>query len=520
VGNVDKGLARFGCRIAGGAGVFGILEGGPLAKLFAFRRFLRGGDGCWLFGLGFCSFGGRRCIRHHVDGRACRGRWYGRQGLRQGKAAEKKGWNQKQNTHCNLVVIENCGHSDFMNFQELANHYPTPFFAYDAGIIKARVQALVSAFATQRVSLHYAIKANDNRHVLQLAADAGIGACLVSRGEFERARAGGIGPAQMLMNGVGKSRDEITFVLQNQIGQLNVESLPELPVIADIAKQLGIRATICLRINPEVVAKAHSHTITARRTDKFGLLVEDLPEARAIIASHPELDWRGFSCHIGSQVHGVEELAESYRVMADLFRTERKTQLHFDRLDLGGGFGVSYTGENYAQPADYAPVILEITKDLQESGVTIQLEPGRYIAAEAGTLVTQALYVKDSGQGDARTRFVVVDAAMNNLIRPALYGAYHPITLARDSAAGSVPATIVGPVCESGDVFAVARDLPADVKAGDIVKIGFAGAYGMAMSSQYNARDRLAEVLVDGDSHKLIRRAFSAREYDDLTLID
>lgn len=405
------------------------------------------------------------------------------------------------------------------DFIKLAQHYPTPFFVYDAAIIRARVAELVDAFKGQRVSLHYAVKANDNRAVIALAAQAGIGACLVSEGEMERALAADVAPAMMLMNGVGKSRAEIKFALQNNIGQLNVESLPEFAVIASVARELGVRARIGVRINPEIMANTHTHTAVARRTDKFGLLTEDLPAVRAAVAAYPELDWRGFSCHIGSQIHGVEELVESYKVMADLFRHERQTQPQFDRLDLGGGFGVSYKGDAYARPADYARVIGYITKDLQESGVTVQLEPGRYIAAEAGTLVTQVLYVKDSGHEDARTRFVIVDAAMNNLIRPALYDAYHPITLARSSTAAPMPCTIVGPICESADKFATARTMPADVQAGDIVKIGFAGAYGMAMSSQYNARDRLAEVMVDGDAHKLIRRAFTAQEYDALTLV-
>jgi diaminopimelate decarboxylase len=406
-----------------------------------------------------------------------------------------------------------------MDYHALAHHYPTPFFAYDAAVIRSRAGELVDAFSGQRVSLHYAVKANDHPAIIAIAAAAGIGACLVTGGELQRAQAGGVPPERMLMNGVGKSRAEIRQALQAGIGQLNVESLPELTVIAEVASELGIRARIGLRINPEIVAKAHTHTTVARRTDKFGLLIEDMPAARAIIAAHPALDWRGLSCHIGSQIHGVDELVESYRVMVELFRTERRAQPQFDRLDLGGGFGVSYTGDTYARPADYAGVIGDITGDLQASGVTIQLEPGRFLVAEAGALITQVLYVKDSGHGENGTRFIVVDAAMNNLIRPALYDAYHPITLARPSTAETVPCTIVGPVCESADRFARGRDLPADIVAGDILVIGCAGAYGNTMASQYNARDKLAEVLVDGDSHKTIRRAMTATEYDALTVV-
>lgn len=400
-----------------------------------------------------------------------------------------------------------------MDISALASTTPTPFFLYDAAIIRARVKELTDAFQNQRVTLHYAIKANDTRALVELASH--IGACLVSMGEMQRALDAGIPADRMLMNGVGKSDDDIRFALQNGIGQLNVESLPELDRIADIADQLGVRATICLRLNPEITANAHNHTTTARRTDKFGLLIEDLPAAREIIAQHQSLDWRGFSCHIGSQIHGVEELAESYRVMVDLFRAERASQPQFDRLDLGGGFGVAYTGDHYARPADYAVIIGELTHDLQKSGVTIQLEPGRFLVAEAGQLLTKVLYVKNSGG----TRFVIVDAAMNNLIRPALYQAYHPVTLTRTSTAVPQPMTLVGPVCESADCFGRDYMLPDDVQAGDILAIGYAGAYGAVMSSQYNARPRLAEVMVDGTQHRLIRRAFTAADLDAATLV-
>ena len=351
--------------------------------------------------------------------------------------------------------------------------------------------------------------------VIAMAAQAGIGGCLVSQGEMKRALAGGIAAQNMLMNGVGKSEEDIRFALENGIGQLNVESLAELPEIARIAADMGKTVPICLRINPEIAATTHSHLATGRRTDKFGILVEDIPDASGIIAANPQLDWRGFSCHIGTQVHDIAELTDGYTFMVKLFETWRATNPQFDRLDLGGGFGVSYTGETYAKPAAYAQLIGELCSGLMQSGVTVQLEPGRFIAAESGNLVTKILYVKDSGG----LRFVVVDAAMNNLIRPALYGAYHPVSLARKSDAPAQNCTIVGPVCESGDVFGTERPLPADVKAGDLLHIGFAGAYGAAMSSQYNARDRLAEYLKDGDELKPIRRAMSAEEFDRLTLV-
>lgn len=397
-----------------------------------------------------------------------------------------------------------------MDIAALARTYPTPFYAYDAAVLRARITDLTEAFKAQSVSLHYAVKANDTPAIIAMAAEAGIGACLVSAGEMKRALAGGMRPDLMLMNGVGKSDEDIRFALANGIGQLNIESVPEITVIADIARDMGVTAPVGLRINPEVTAETHTNITTGRRTDKFGMLAEDLPEAKRIIASRPELKWLALSCHIGSQVQNVSDLKRGYEVMVDIF----KSQQGLDRLDLGGGFGVSYKGDAYARPADFAPVIADVTKDLQMRGVRIQLEPGRYIAAEAGTVVTSVLFVKDSGG----TRFVIVDAAMNDLIRPALYQAYHPIKLARASKAPMMPATIVGPVCESSDCFARDRDLPADIQRGDILEIGFAGAYGATMGSQYNARPRLAEVLIDGNEAKLIRRAFTAEEFDAATL--
>lgn len=412
-----------------------------------------------------------------------------------------------------------------MNYAAIAKSVPTPFWIYDAAAIRDRAEELARAFAPQRVKLYYAVKANDHPAIIRLAANAGIGACLVSHGEFERAQAGGVQPSAMLMNGVGKTRNEIAFALANGIGQLNAESLAELDTIATVAEALKVRARVGVRINPEITANAHDHTTVARRSDKFGLLIEDLPAVRAIVAQHAALDWRGLSCHIGSQIHGVSELAASYRIMADLFRKERELQPQFDRLDLGGGFGVSYSGEHYARPAEYAALVSEVTADLQNEGVTVQLEPGRFIVAEAGKLATTVLRVKDSGgppacdgSPGAGTRFIVVDAAMNDLIRPTLYDAYHPITLARESSAHYVQCTIAGPVCESADVFARQRELPEDIKAGDILVIGFAGAYGATMSSMYNARDRLAEIMVDGNQATLIRRVLRANELDKITL--
>lgn len=392
----------------------------------------------------------------------------------------------------------------------------TPYYLYDAQIINDRAAELAEAFRNGTFKLHYAVKANDNPALIKIVAKHGIGACLVTLGEMKRALAGGMKAADMLMNGVGKSEADIRFALENGIGQLNAESILELTTIADVAKSLNVKADICLRVNPEVAATTHSYLATGRRTDKFGILIEDIDAAHAIVKQRPELVWRGFSCHIGTQVHDVKELENGYRRVIDLFKEWQAKVKTFDRLDLGGGFGVSYTGEAYARPADYAILLNELAGDVMKAGVSVQLEPGRFLVAEAGTLVTKVLRVKDSGG----TRFVICDAAMNNLIRPALYGAYHPINLARESAAPMQYCTIAGPVCESGDVFATERPLPGDVREGDLLHIGFAGAYGQAMSSFYNARDRVAEYLRENGQTRLIRRCITAEELDRLTLIE
>jgi len=399
-----------------------------------------------------------------------------------------------------------------MDFSILARTYPTPFYVYDAKVIQERVGNLTSAFKGQNVSLHYAVKANDNPAIIKFAADGGIGACLVSAGEMKKALAGGIAPKDMLMNGVGKTDEDIRFGLSKGIGQLNAESIPELTVIADIARDLGVIAPIGIRINPNVAAEStHTSITTGRKGDKFGIMAEDLGAAKEIILSRPELKWLGLSCHIGSQIMNPAELEKGYRVMTDLFRGQNG----LDRLDLGGGFGVSYKGDVIAaQPSDFAPIIQNVTKDLQGRGIRIQLEPGRYIVAEAGTLITKVTFVKHSGGFD----FVILDSGMSDLMRPALYAAYHPIKLVRKSDASEKPFTIVGPICESTDCFARDRMLPGDIARGDIMAIQFAGAYGHTMSNQFNARDRLAEYLVDAGQVKQIRRAISAEEFDELTL--
>ncbi len=389
----------------------------------------------------------------------------------------------------------------------------TPYYIYDGDIIATRCQDLTSAFADMNVSLHYAVKANDNPHILKLVHQAGIGACLVSSGEMKRAMNGGIQAQDMLMNGVGKTDRAIAFAIENNIGQLNIESLPEIDDIAKITRKLQKSVRVCVRVNPIIAAKTHTHTATGRKDDKFGILINDLGRAAAMIEAHKDvLIWSGLSCHIGSQIHGTEELAASYRLMSDLYNEWHNKIDTFDRLDLGGGFGVSYEGGSYAKPDDYAQLLRESV--CLPVDTCIQLEPGRYISAEAGTLVTSILRVKDSDV----YRFALVDAGMNDLVRPAMYGAYHPITLERNSKAPLRTTIVAGPICESSDIMGREYRLPEDIKAGDRLHIGYAGAYGYTMGSQYNARDRLPEYLKIGDNTQLIRCGFSAEEFDELTL--
>ena len=347
----------------------------------------------------------------------------------------------------------------------------------------------------------YAVKANSNIAVLRLLGDLGAGMDVVSIGEYARARAAGVPGARIVFSGVGKTRDEMRLALEGGIRQFNVESEPELLALSEIAAGMGAVAPIAIRVNPDVDAKTHEKIATGKSENKFGIPIARAREVYAAAAKLPGIAVVGIDMHIGSQLTDLDPYRQAYAKMADLTRALRADGHDIRRLDLGGGLGIPYRRDNNAPPLpiEYGQVIRETVGGL---GCEIEIEPGRNIAGNAGVLLCSTIYVKE---GEGRD-FLILDAAMNDLIRPAMYGAHHDIVPVAEPAPGAAVAAfdVVGPVCESGDTFAKGAQLPPP-KAGDLIAFRSAGAYGAVMSSEYNSRPLIPEVLVDGDRFAVIR---------------
>jgi diaminopimelate decarboxylase len=382
---------------------------------------------------------------------------------------------------------------------DLAQAVGTPFYCYSTARLEENYRRFAGAFAGQRAGVCYALKANSNLAVVRTLAALGAGGDVVSAGEMERALAAGIPADRVVFSGVGKTADEMAAALTAGIHQFNVESVPELETLNAVAVAMGRVAPIAIRVNPDVDAHTHAKIATGKKENKFGI---DWDVARAVYAqaaAMPGIRPVGIAVHIGSQLTEIDPFRIAFRRVADLLHALRTDGLDIDRLDLGGGLGVAYNGETPPTAADYADMVGAVTGNL---GCAITLEPGRALVADAGLLVTRAIYVK---QG-AERRFLVLDAAMNDLIRPALYDAWHPILPVRTPSpdADLTPVDVVGPVCESGDTFALQRALPP-VAAGDLMAIGMAGAYGAVMSSTYNTRPLVPEVQVNGADWAITR---------------
>jgi len=375
----------------------------------------------------------------------------------------------------------------------------TPFYCYSAAAITAHYAAFADAFADLGALICYALKANSTLAVVRTLAGLGAGADVVSGGELQRALAAGVPGELIVYSGVGKSRGEIETALGAGIGQFNVESVPELAAISDAAVRLGITARVALRVNPDVDARTHAMITTGRKETKFGIDLAHAREAYALAGRLPGIAPVGIAVHIGSQLLELEPFASAFAVVADLVRELRRDGHPVERIDLGGGIGIRYRDETPPAITEYAALVRRIIAPL---GCRIILEPGRAIVGNAGALVTRVLYVKS---GVAR-RFIVVDAGMNDLLRPSLYGAWHGIIPVNepDADAHLEAADVVGPICETGDAFAVQRPMHA-VGSGDLLAILSAGAYGASMASTYNARPLVPEVLVHGDRFAVIR---------------
>jgi len=381
--------------------------------------------------------------------------------------------------------------------RELADRHGTPLYLYSRGHLEARYRELQTALAELQPHFFYAVKANSCGAVIRVFAELGAGADVVSGGELYRARRAGIPAARCVFAGVGKTAEEIAYALGEGIGYFTVESEAELERLDEIARRLGGRARIALRVNPDVDPQTHKYTSTGKRENKFGVDLERAERAYADAARRPGLEIVGLHMHLGSPIMTVEPYAQAADKVLPLCAEWRRRYPSFRVLDLGGGFGIPYRPEQ--APFDLAALARELAPRLRGAGLQVAFEPGRFLVGNAGALVTRVQYLKDN----PFKQFVIGDAAMNDLIRPPLYQAHHEIAPVR-ATAETVLGDLVGPICESGDFLAAERQLPA-VRAGDLLVILSAGAYGFAMASNYNSRGRAAEALVSGATARLAR---------------
>jgi diaminopimelate decarboxylase len=382
----------------------------------------------------------------------------------------------------------------------LAEAVGTPFYCYSTATLERHYKVFSEALPKGSL-IAFAVKANGNQAVLKTLARLGSGADVVSGGELAKALAAGIPAGKIVFSGVGKTEAEMRAALEAGIYQFNVESEPELLALNAGAQSLGARAPITLRINPDVDAKTHAKINTGMAETKFGIPFTRAREAYAHAAKLAHIEIVGIDVHIGSQITDLAPFEAAFRRVAELVAILRADGHGITRLDLGGGLGVPYENSNMPppDPAAYGRMVAKVTKGL---GCSLSFEPGRLIAANAGVLVSRVIYVK---HGEAK-HFLIIDAGMNDLIRPALYEAHHEFAAIREPAVGSARTVfdVVGPVCETSDLFAAARPLP-ELKSGDLVAILSAGAYGAVMAGDYNARPRLAEVLVHGEQWGIVR---------------
>ena len=397
-------------------------------------------------------------------------------------------------------------HAENVAISRIAAEVGTPFYCYSTATLKHHYKVFTEAFSGANATLCYAVKANANLAVIRTLAELGAGADVVSGGELERALQAGVPPAHIVFSGVGKTPEELNYALDTNIGQFNVESDAELELLSRLSASKGLTAPIAVRVNPNVDAATHEKISTGRHRDKFGI---PWPDARGVYARGAELpgiEIVGVAAHIGSQITSLAPFEAAFTQVVGIVKQLRSDGHTIRRLDLGGGLGVPYEGETPPTPAEYGAMIKHVTAD---TGCELVLEPGRVIVGNAGVLVGRVLYVKKS----VEHTFVVLDAAMNDLLRPSLYDAHHTILPARepDPDAPLLPMDIVGPICESADVFAHGRPMPPLV-TDDLLVVRTAGAYGAVMASNYNSRPLIAEVLVSGDASEVVRRRQTTEE--------
>ena len=392
-------------------------------------------------------------------------------------------------------------HAEDVAIPDIAAAVGTPFYVYSSATLLRHIDVFDQALEGMDHLVCYAMKANSNLAVVKLLGDHGAGMDVVSGGEYRRARVAGVDGSKIVFSGVGKTREEMALALEGGIRQFNVESEPELIALSEVASSMGKTAPITVRVNPDVDAKTHEKISTGKSENKFGIPISKAREVYKFASELPGIEIIGIDVHIGSQLTDLEPYRLAYQKVAELTETLRADGHDIRRLDLGGGLGIPYETSNEAPPLpmDYGQVVKETVGHL---GCEVEIEPGRLIAGNAGLLVSSVIYNKE---GEGRD-FLIVDAAMNDLIRPAMYEAHHDIVPVIEATAGADrhPVDIVGPVCESGDTFAKQRNLPR-VDAGQMIAFRSAGAYGAVMASEYNSRPLIPEVLVNGHQFAVIR---------------
>lgn len=397
-------------------------------------------------------------------------------------------------------------HAEDIAITQIAERIATPFYCYSTATLTRHYNVFIDSFKDSgvKVNLCFAVKANSNIAVIKTLAKLGSGGDAVSEGEIRRCMAAGIPGNKIVFSGIGKTRAELKFALENDIMQINIESEPELHALNEIATAMGIKARIAFRVNPDVDAGTHDKIATGRKHDKFGIEWEQVRGLYKTAYTMQGIKIQGVATHIGSQLTKLEPFGKAFAKVRELVNNLRSDSIEITHLDLGGGLGIPYEDGEIPSPADYARTVLAEVKDL---GCELTFEPGRLICGNAGILVSEVIYVKESSQ----RKFLIIDAAMNDLMRPALYDSYHDIIPVQNTQnpGDKKPShtdsyDIVGPICETGDIFARQRILQK-FNAGDLLAIRSAGAYGAAMSSEYNSRLLIPEVMVSGNKMAIIR---------------
>jgi len=392
---------------------------------------------------------------------------------------------------------------------DIARDVGTPVYVYSTATLVRHYTVFREAFGDRKPLIAYAVKANPNLSVIRTLARLGAGADTVSEGEVRRALAAGVPAERIVFSGVGKTAHELAFALDVGVSEINVESEPEMALLASIAAEKGVKATMAIRVNPDVGAGGHAKISTGKADNKFGVSMSEAERLYAMASNNASLNPVGVACHIGSQITDLAPMEKAFRAMRALVERLRREGLSVERLDLGGGLGVPYFDQPAPpSPAEFGAMVAKVVEGLD---VQLAFEPGRVLVANAGVLVSRVIHVHERPEGK---RFLVLDAAMNDLIRPAMYDAFHDIRpLGRPDAEAETKAyDVVGPICETGDTFTRDRDLPV-LGSGDLVAFMTAGAYGAAMSSEYNSRLLVPEVLVDQDRYEVVR---PRPTYDDM----